>query len=123
VERAALSATLRQLTFRFLDAEGRPWGEMTGPGEPLLRLSDPERFQEDFPPGILFGSWAVDAFPREAARVRVSLEVQVGGTGPASATAALAFEAPVAEAWKLPPGERFQGAPREDAAAAPRGKR
>jgi hypothetical protein len=123
VERAAMSASLRQLVFRFLDADGRPWGEMSGPGQPFLELKDPERFQEDFPPGILFGTWVIDAFPREAARVRVSLEVQVAGAGASGAAATLAFEAPVAEAWKLPAGEKFQGTPREDPSLAPRGKR
>jgi hypothetical protein len=123
VERAALSASLRQLAFHFLDADGRPWGEMSGSGEPLLKLGDPERFQEDFPPGILFGTWAVDAFPRQAARVRVSLEVQVAGAGASGAAATLAFEAPVADAWKLPEGEHFKGETREDPSLAPRGKR
>ncbi len=125
VERAALAVSLKQLAFRFIDAAGKPWGEMIGAGEPYLKLADPERFQEDFPPGLLLGSWYVEPFPREAARVRVELAVQVPGTSPAALGAAFALELPVAEEWKLPPGRTFAGQTREDPslAPAPRGKR
>jgi len=125
LERAALAVGMKQLSFRFLDADGKPYGEMSGTGEPYLKLSDPERFIDDFPPGILFGSWYVEPFPREAARVAVSLQVQLPGVTAASLSPALSFEAPVAEEWKLPPGESFRGEVREDPslAPAPRGKK
>jgi hypothetical protein len=92
---------------------------MSGTGEPYLKLADPERFAEDFPPGILFGTWWVDPFPREAARVKLALDVQVPGTGPAAATASLALELPVAEAWKLAPGVPFRGEARIDPSLPP----
>ncbi len=124
-ERAALVATFPQLTFRFLDANGKPYGEMAGSGEPYLKLADPERFDPDFPPGLLFGTWWVEPFPREAARVAVSLQASVPGNSAAALTPSFAFEAPVDEAWKLAPGQSFQGMPREDPslAPAPRGKK
>jgi hypothetical protein len=118
-ERAGLSASFRHLGLHFVDGEGRPYGEMSGSGEPYLKLTDPERFVEDFPPGVLFGTWWVDPFPREAARVRVTLDVQVAGTAPTAASASLAFELPVAEAWKLPPGVPFRGETRTDPSLAP----
>jgi hypothetical protein len=124
-ERAGMAATFQQLALRFLDGDGKPYGEMSGSGEPYLKLADPEKFAEDFPPGILFGSWYLEAFPREAARVVVTLQLQLAGVTPASVASTLSFEAPVAETWKLPPGAAFRGETREDAslAPAPRGKR
>jgi hypothetical protein len=118
-ERSAAAATFRQLALRFVDGEGKPWGEMTGSGEPYLKLSDPERFVADFPPGILFGSWWVDPFPREAARVELGLEVQVPGNAAAAAGGRLAFDLPVAEAWKLAPGVPFRGEARTDPSLPP----
>jgi len=118
-ERSALVASFPQLALRFLDAEGKPYGEMSGSGEPWLKLADPERFADDFPPGLLFGTWWLEPFPREAARVAVTLQASVSGNGPAALAPAFAFEAPVAEAWKLPPGQRFEGLPREDPSLAP----
>jgi hypothetical protein len=119
VERAALVASFPQLSLRFLDAEGKPYGEMSGSGEPYLKLADPERFADDFPPGLLFGTWWVEPFPREAARVAVTLQVSVSGSGAAALTPTFAFEAPVTEAWKLAPGQRFEGMTREDPSLAP----
>lgn len=118
-ERAATVASFRRLDLHFVDGEGRPYGEMSGTGEPYLKLADPERFVEDFPPGILFGTWWVDPFPREAARVKLGLEVQVPGTAPTAAAATFALELPVADAWKLPPGVPFRGETRTDPSLAP----
>jgi hypothetical protein len=124
-ERAALVASFQRLTLRFADADGKPYGEMAGSGEPYLKLADPERFVEDFPPGLLFGTWWVEPFPREAARLGATVQVAVSGAGSASLPATFAFDLPVAEEWKLPPGQSFQGEKREDPslAPAPRGKK
>jgi len=124
-ERSALAASFQRLTLRFADAEGKPYGEMAGSGEPYLKLADPERFVEDFPPGLLFGTWWLESFPREAARLSASLQLQVSGAGAAALPASFAFDLPVAEEWKLAPGQAFQGEKREDPslAPAPRGKK
>jgi hypothetical protein len=114
-----MAAVFKQLAFSFLDAEGKPYGEMVGSGEPYLKLADPERFADDFPPGILFGTWWVEPFPREAARVAVAVELQLPGVTAAALQASFAFDAPVAEDWKLPPGEAFRGETREDPSLAP----
>jgi hypothetical protein len=125
VERSSLAVSLSRLTLKFADAAGKPCAEMSGPGQPYLALHDPERFVEDFPPGLLVGSWWLEAFPREAARLSFSLQASVPGQGPAGAPATLGFEAPVADAWKVGPGDSFGGATRVDptlkpAPAAPR---
>jgi hypothetical protein len=122
-ERVATAASFRQLILQFLDGEGRPYGEMSGSGEPYLKLADPERFVEDFPPGILFGTWWVEPFPREAARVKVGVEVQVTGNAATAVPGSMAFELPVADSWKLAPGVPFRGEARTDPSLAPAGKR
>ena len=68
---------------------------------------------EDFPPGVLFGTWTVDAFPREAARVAVALQVEARGQSGASVPASFRLELPVPEAWRIGPGEAYQAETRE----------
>jgi len=117
VTRALLPVAFKRLTLRFQDAAGKPWGEMGGAGEPYQKLVDAERFADDFPPGILFGTWWVELFPREAATVSFELEADVRGASGAIRPATFQASLPVPEAWKLPPGAAFQGELREAAPA------
>jgi hypothetical protein len=118
VARNVVPVAFKQIAFRFLDPAGKLYGEMTGPGEPYQKLADPERFVDDFPPGVLFGTWWVELFPREAATVELELAADLrdpsGAVRPATFTARL----PVPEGWKLPPGATFQAV--ERVAAPPR---
>jgi hypothetical protein len=114
VTRVTVPVTFRELSVRFLDGAGKPYGEMTGPGEPYQKLADPERFVEDFPPGILFGTWYLDLFPREAVRAEMTLSLEARGAG-AAVVAAYRFELPLREQWKLPVGEPFKAQVREAA--------
>jgi hypothetical protein len=113
VTKAVVPVAFRQLGFQFLDDKGKPYGEMTGPGEPYMKLNDPERFSEDFPPGILFGTWYVDAFPREAAKVIFTLGAEARGQSGADVSASYKLELPVADAWKIGQGEAYQAETRE----------
>lgn len=113
VTKAVVPVAFRQLAFQFLDDKGKPYGEMTGPGEPYMKLNDPERFSEDFPPGILFGTWYVDAFPREAAKVIFTLGAEARGQSGADVSASYKLELPVADAWKIGQGEAYQAETRE----------
>ena len=113
VTKAVVPAAFRQLGFQFLDDKDKPYGEMTGPGEPYMKLTDPERFSDDFPPGILFGTWYVDLFPREAAKVVFTLGVEARGQSGADLSAAYKLELPVAEGWKIGQGEKYQAETRE----------
>jgi hypothetical protein len=115
VTKAVVPAAFRQLGFQFFDDKGKPYGEMTGPGEPYMKLVDPERFSEDFPPGVLFGTWYVDPFPREAAKVVFTLGVEARGQSGADVSASYKLELPVAEAWKIGQGEKYQAETREAA--------
>jgi hypothetical protein len=111
--RIVVPVSFRQLAFRFVDAAGKPYGEMTGAGDPYLALRDPDRFDDALPPGIIFGSWWVDAFPREAARVEIAVGLQAQGTSTAALSPTFRWEAPVADDWKLRPGESFRAETRE----------
>lgn len=111
--RVVVPVSFRQIAFQFLDPKGKVYGEMNGPGEPYMKLADPERFHEDFPPGIVFGTWYLDLFPREAARAVFTLGVEARGQAGTEVSASYKLDLPVREEWRLPPGERFKGETRE----------
>ncbi len=111
--RVSVPIAFRQLAFRFVDAAGKTYGEMSGSGEPYLLLKDPERFSGELLPGIALGTWWVDPFPREAARVEVAVGLQVQGMTSAALSPAFRWELPVSQEWKLHPGEAFRAETRE----------
>jgi len=113
VTRNVVPVSFKRIAFRFLDPAGKLHAEMTGAGEPYQKLGDPERFVEDFPPGVLFGTWWVDLFPREAATVQVELAADVRAPSGAARPATFQLALPVPEAWKIPPGASFQAEVRE----------
>ncbi len=113
VTRSTIPVAFKSISFRFMDASGKQYGEMNGPGEPYQKLADPERFSEDFPPDVLFGTWWVELFPREAATVELDVGVDVRAPSGALRPATFHASLPVPESWKLPPGTAFQGVERE----------
>jgi hypothetical protein len=119
-QRVVVPLSFPKLGFRFLDAAGKAYGEMTGTGEPYLLLKPPERFSDALPPGVTLGTWWVEPFPREAARVELTVGVQAGGmTSGALLTPEFRWELPVADEWKLRPGEAFRAETRIEAPAEP----
>jgi hypothetical protein len=119
VTRTVVPVAFRRLAFHFLDEKGAPWGEMSGGGEPYLKLVDPERFVPDLPPGVLFGTWWVELFPRPAATVEVELELSARGASGRERPLRLAVRLPVEEGWRLPPGAAYQA---EERVVAPPGR-
>ncbi len=115
VTRNVVPVTFKRIAFAFLDPAGKLYGEMSGAGEPYQKLTDPERFSDDFPSGVLFGTWWVELFPREAAQAKLELAVDVRAPSGAARPATFALTLPVPEAWKLPPGATFQAEVREAA--------
>jgi hypothetical protein len=113
VTRNVVPVAFKRLAVRFLDASGKLYGEMTGAGEPYQKLADPERFVDDFPPGVLFGTWWVELFPREAAFAEIELAADLRAPSGAVRPATFVARVPVPEAWKLPPGATFQAEVRE----------
>jgi hypothetical protein len=117
VTRTVLPVVFKRIAFQFLDAAGKPYGEMSGGGEPYQKLVDPERFSDDFPPGVLFGTWWVELFPREADTMNLEVAADLRTPSGASRPASFVFKLPVPERWKLPPGATFQAEVREAAPA------
>jgi hypothetical protein len=115
VTRTVVPVAFKRIVLRFLDAGGKLYGEMSGAGEPYQKLVDPERFQDDFPPGMLFGTWWVEPFPREAAVVELEISADLRGAAGTVRPATFTTKLPVPEAWKLPPGAVFQAEAREQA--------
>ncbi|HEX9401016.1 MAG TPA: hypothetical protein VF912_12975 [Anaeromyxobacter sp.] len=113
VTRNVVPVAFKRIAFRFLDPSGKLYGEMSGGGEPYQKLTDPERFVDDFPPGVLFGTWWVELFPREAATAELELAVDVRAPSGAVRPATFQARLPVPERWKLPPGATFQAEVRE----------
>ena len=118
VSRTVLPVALKKLEIRFLDAGGKLYGDMNGPGEPYQKLVDPERFLPDFPPGVLFGTWWVELLPREAERIELALDLDVRGATGTARPAVFTVALPAQEGWRIPPGARFQAEVREAAPAA-----
>jgi hypothetical protein len=109
VTRNVVPIAFKRIAFDFLDAAGKVYGAMNGAGEPYQKLADPERFVDDFPPGVLFGTWGVEPFPREAATVKLDVDADLREPSGAVRPALFTVTMPVPEAWKLPPGTAFQG--------------
>jgi len=115
--RHVVPVVLKRIAFRFLDERGKVYGEMSGSGEPYLKLADPERWSDDFPPSILFGTWWVEPFPRETQTAELTVEAGARGAAGAERGTAFQFKLPVPDAWKLPPGATFQAEVREGPAS------
>jgi hypothetical protein len=111
--RVLVPVAFQRMAFRFLGADGKTWGEMSGGGDPYMQLKDPERLTPDLPPGVVLGTWWVEPFPREAARVEVSVAIQAQGMTSAALAPTFRWEVPVEEAWRLRQGEAFRGEARE----------
>jgi hypothetical protein len=115
VSRTVVPIAFKNLQFRLLDAGGKQYGEMSGPGEPTMRLDTPERFVADFPPGVLFGTWWVDLLPREAVTMELKLDLESRAPSGAAIPASFTVSLPVQEPWRIPPGARYEAQVREAA--------
>ena len=115
--RSVVPVSFRAVAFRFADAAGKAYGEMSGGGEPYLKLADPERWVEDFPPDVLFATYWVDLFPREAAKVELELDASARLASGAERPASFKLAFPVPDAWKIPPGATYQAEVRQAPAA------
>jgi hypothetical protein len=111
--RTVLPVSLRQLSVRLLDDKGALFGGMAGGGEPHQKLADGERFVEDFPPAILFGTYWLELLPRQPRTIELELGAAIRGAGGRERTALLTVALPIEDAWRLPPGAEFKAEVRE----------
>lgn len=107
--RTVVPVALKQLSIKLLDDRGKLFGGMAGGGEPHQKLADGERFVEDFPPAILFGTYWLELLPREPTTLEFELAVSIRGAGGRERPALLAVTLPIEEGWRLPPGVDFKG--------------
>jgi hypothetical protein len=114
--RGVLGVTLRQLGIRLLDARGQLFGGMQGGGEPAIKLADPDRFSDDLPPSVLFGTWWLDLLPRAPVTLELELTAAIRGASGHDRPAVFTTSLPIDEAWRLPAGVEFKAEVREGAA-------
>lgn len=107
--RTVLPVALKQLSIKLLDGKGKLFGGMAGGGEPHQKLADGERFVEDFPPTILFGTYWLELLPREPSTLEFELAASIRGAGGRERPALLSVALPIEEGWRLPPGVDFKG--------------
>jgi len=101
----------RQLAFAFLDAQEALRRDDRAGGA-LPEPPDPERFVEDFPPGVLFGTgtWTRSPARRRAWRLRSRSRRAARAGRPSRRRAP---RAAVPGAWKIAAGEAYQAETRE----------
>jgi hypothetical protein len=113
--RAVTGVALRQLAIRLLDGKGHLFGGMQGGGEPAIKLADPERFSDELPPAILFGTWWLDLLPRPPASLELELTASLRGASGHDRPAIFTIALPIDESWRLPAGVEFKAEVREGA--------
>ena len=111
--RTVVPVALKQLSLKLLDEKGGLFGGMAGGGEPHQKLADGERFVEDFPPSILFGTYWIDLLPRQPKTLELELAASVRGAGGRERPALFSVTLPIEEGWRLPPGVDFKAEVRE----------
>lgn len=114
--RGQLGVTLRQLGVRLLDARRQLYGGMQGGGEPAIKLADAERFTEELPPSVLFGTWWLELLPRAPVTLELELTAALRGASGRERPAVFTVALPIDEAWRLPAGVEFKAEVREGAA-------
>ncbi len=116
--RTVLGVSLRQLAIRLLDEKGKLFGGMQGGGEPAIKLADPDRFSDDLPPSVLFGTWWLELLPRPPTSMELELTAAVRGAAGRDRPAVFTVALPIDESWRLPTGVEFKAEVREGAAPA-----
>ncbi len=101
--------SLRGLSFRFIDGDGKFKASMAVSGEPALKVDYPERFETDFPPMALLGTYSFSAFPRDAAKVEITADASLRTPTGTDETVTFSISAPIPEAWKLGPNDTWEG--------------
>ena len=123
--RLTVNANFREMVFSGQDPDGKPIREMRASGEPY-KIENPERFIEEFPPGIVFGYYDLPKIPAEVATAELTFDIATRSVLTGEEVAAkFVWKQPVPAEWKLPAGAGWEGAQEQvreepkDAAPAP----
>lgn len=74
IMKMSVNASFRELVFKGLDAEDKPVREMRASGDPF-KIDYPERFIEEFPPGIVLGYYELPKIPSVVAKAEITFEI------------------------------------------------
>jgi hypothetical protein len=106
--RVVVPVAFKELAFKFFVEEDKLFAGMAGAAEPYMKIADPERFVEDYPPGVMFGSWYVDLMPAETLKVEMTLTLEVRGSAGADLAVSYKWIMDAKDEWKLRPGEVYK---------------
>jgi hypothetical protein len=110
IHKLEVNAQFSELSFRFADAKGKIIGEMTANGDPELKVDHPERWIEEFPPMAVLGFYPIDPGPAEADQLDLTISVQSRSATGEEIPAQFTWKVPMKDAWKLQPGQTWEGA-------------
>lgn len=82
--------------------------ELNGGGEPAILIPEPEKFVEDFPPGVMIGLYQFPLFPAEAKALELTMNFEFKNPGGGRVVNDMKFKPiEVKPEWKLPAGASF----------------
>lgn len=80
---------------------------VSGPGEPNTLVNEPDKWFEDFPPGMMIAYYNFPMFPGEAKGLDLTFDLGVRNPGGGDIKNVLKFSLPLKSEWKLPAGASF----------------
>ena len=120
-----VNAAFHELSVVGLDGDGKEITRMTAAGDPY-KIDNPERFIEEFPPGIVFGSYDLPKIPSNVITVEVTWDIGTRSvlTGE-EVSGKFVWKQPLPSEWKggdwADAKEQIREEP--EAAADPKGKK
>jgi len=114
VSKMNTAAAFSGMNIKLWDDKGKVLAEMPVTGEPEIKVDYPERWIAEFPPQAVLGYYNLPLMPAEA--VKMDLEMTVTSRSPngMDIPGTFKWEIPVDPAWKLAPGETWEGATTEE---------
>jgi hypothetical protein len=105
-----VSARFHEMVFSGLDADGKEIRKMSASGDPY-KIDHPERFIDEFPPGLVFGYFEIPKIPSEVvtAELTYTLSTRSVFSGE-EVEGKFVWKQPLPSEWKLPPGAGWEGA-------------
>ncbi|MBI5548048.1 MAG: hypothetical protein HY901_29560 [Deltaproteobacteria bacterium] len=105
-----VNANFHELVVSGLDADGKEIRKMSASGDPN-KIENPERFVEEFPPGVVFGFYEIPKIPAEVVTIEMTFEIGTRSviTGE-EIPAKFVWKQALPAEWKLPAGAGWEGA-------------
>jgi hypothetical protein len=98
---------------KLYDAKDKAPYEMSISGEPSFKTDYPERYIWAFPPQILLGYFDVPLVPSDATKAEITFTVDARAPFGGSSQSTYVWKLDVPAAWKLKPGQKWEGAQEE----------